>query len=473
MSHTEVDSYGKGFSFANELLHLDFGDKRLNQRFIEIISKLEKHPSCSIHGLSNDWSEAVGAYRLFENNRVTTAAILNGHRQQLIDRIRSHRRVICPQDTTSFNFGSHMATSGLGSISQGKHGHRGTGLFSHTNLVLSEQGVPLGILDQNTWSRAQLGPEDDLYYTEQSKWLRGLKIVAEVSKACENTEFISVGDRESDFDDAIVEARKSKIGFLIRAKTRRVDKKDHNIAKCLKKSPALGELLLEIPRKSARKGTRGKRAQEEMPRRTARLKVSAGVFNLKGTYCPEGKKNPELLQVTALLVEEVAGGAKEPIRWLLFTSMKVSTFEDACEVIRIYKMRWEIETFHKIVKSGCQVERCLLGTANKLKKFILTTSLVAWRIHHLTQMSIQSPEEPCLILRPMEMKALLIKFYVARGGDINAIPVITLSQVTKWIAQLGGYKGRKHDKKPGAQTMWRGWQRLMGMAEGMELALQI
>ena len=38
------------------------------------------------------------------------------------------------------------------------------------------------------------------------------------------------------------------------------------------------------------------------------------------------------------------------------------------------------------------------------------------------------------------------------------------------IAKLGGFLGRKHDGAPGWQSIWRGWQRLALITEGIRLA---
>ena len=37
------------------------------------------------------------------------------------------------------------------------------------------------------------------------------------------------------------------------------------------------------------------------------------------------------------------------------------------------------------------------------------------------------------------------------------------------VARVGGFLARKHDGLPGWQTIWRGWQRLMWMCEGVEI----
>ena len=36
-----------------------------------------------------------------------------------------------------------------------------------------------------------------------------------------------------------------------------------------------------------------------------------------------------------------------------------------------------------------------------------------------------------------------------------------LRQAVRWIAQLGGFLGRKSDREPGVKTLWRGWMRLI------------
>lgn len=39
------------------------------------------------------------------------------------------------------------------------------------------------------------------------------------------------------------------------------------------------------------------------------------------------------------------------------------------------------------------------------------------------------------------------------------------------IARLGGFLGRRSDGDPGWLTLWRGWQRLMDLVQGYEMAM--
>jgi len=40
----------------------------------------------------------------------------------------------------------------------------------------------------------------------------------------------------------------------------------------------------------------------------------------------------------------------------------------------------------------------------------------------------------------------------------------TVYEAVRWIGQLGGFLGRKHDGEPGITVIWRGWQRLQDIA---------
>ena len=44
------------------------------------------------------------------------------------------------------------------------------------------------------------------------------------------------------------------------------------------------------------------------------------------------------------------------------------------------RMRWKIETFHKILKSGCRAEESKLRTAERLANLIAMLCILAWRV---------------------------------------------------------------------------------------------
>jgi hypothetical protein len=48
----------------------------------------------------------------------------------------------------------------------------------------------------------------------------------------------------------------------------------------------------------------------------------------------------------------------------------------------------------------------------------------------------------------------------------------TLAEATRWIAQMGGFLGRKADGHPGVTVIWRGLQRLQDVAQAFQLFQQ-
>ena len=100
--------------------------------------------------------------------------------------------------------------------------------------------------------------------------------------------------------------------------------------------------------------------------------------------------------------------------------------------------------------------------AERLQSYIALMSVIAWRLHWMTHINRSEPDQPCtLVLTTIEWQALFMRIHKsARLPDT----VPTVHQAVRWIAQLGGFLGRKSDGEPGVTTIWRGWQRLQDIA---------
>jgi hypothetical protein len=145
----------------------------------------------------------------------------------------------------------------------------------------------------------------------------------------------------------------------------------------------------------------------------------------------------------------------------------VQNFDDAVRVVGWYSCRWQIEVYHKILKSGCTVEDCRLQKADRLHNYIALMSVVAWRLHWMTYFNRTDPGLPCsVILTATEWQALYMRIH--RTTSLPSTPP-TVPQAVRWIAQLGGFLGRKQDAEPGITVIWRGWQRLQDMADTWSL----
>ena len=119
---------------------------------------------------------------------------------------------------------------------------------------------------------------------------------------------------------------------------------------------------------------------------------------MKITPRPPARKGGKLNEISfwAILAEETHPPAgEEPIRWLLLTSKEVTTLEEARRILNLYMRRWDIEVFHRVLKTGCRVERIQLKTAQAVIHAIMIYSVIAWRILYLTHLGRQCPDLPC------------------------------------------------------------------------------
>lgn len=140
---------------------------------------------------------------------------------------------------------------------------------------------------------------------------------------------------------------------------------------------------------------------------------------------------------------------------------------EAIEKLDWYALRWKIEVFHKIMKSGCKAEDSKLRTAERLVNLIATFCIMSWRIFWMTMLNRSTVgASPKFALTPLEIELLdrLVKDKATRKSQRKTLP----DYLTK-IAQLGGYLARASDPPPGNMVMWRGLARLTDIELGFIL----
>ncbi len=82
---------------------------------------------------------------------------------------------------------------------------------------------------------------------------------------------------------------------------------------------------------------------------------------------------------------------RKSICWKLLTDLPVENLESATEKVNWYAQRWKIETFHKVLKSGCRAEDAKLRAAERLTNLIAAYCIVAWRVFWLTMVNRTNP----------------------------------------------------------------------------------
>ena len=205
-----------------------FYDHRLKQRLYTIAQDFYNDPQANIPEACGSKARTMGAYRFFQNPKVTLDVVLTAHTEAMIERIKRHRVVLVPQDTTTLNYSTHPMTEGLGPINN--TADKAIGLLLHDTLVFTEGGTPLGILDAQCWARdpqkkgkRYRRKELPLEQKESMKWLRSFQRAAQVQKLCPETMLVVMGDRESDIYELFLEAGKEPDGpkLLVRAEKTR------------------------------------------------------------------------------------------------------------------------------------------------------------------------------------------------------------------------------------------------------------
>jgi len=431
-----------------------FHDVRLKERLYGIAQDFYGSPQANIPEACGGKAKTMGAYRFFQNKKVTMDIILTAHAEAAIDRIKSHKVVLAPQDTTTLNYATHPMTEGLGPT--GNRQDTTVGLLLHDTLAFTEDGTPLGILDAQCWAR---DPEDrdkktrrkelPIEQKESMKWLRSFRKVAEVQKLCPDTMLVSMGDRESDIYELFLEASQDPAGpkLLVRmskASQRKVG--DELLWSFMAGREVAGALKIHIPRNGPRK---------------ARNTVVDIRFSEVALKPPQRRKDDPSIRAFAVYVlerqEEVPAGAT-PIEWMLLTTVDVASFEDAKKRVEWYSGRWGIEVYHRTLKSGCKIKDRQLGTADRLEACLGVDMVVAWRVYHLAMLGRETPDLPCTVFfKDVEWKALCC--YVSKNPIAPETPP-TLGEAMRMVGAIGGHMGRKSDGAPGTQTLWRGLQRL-------------
>ena len=139
----------------------------------------------------------------------------------------------------------------------------------------------------------------------------------------------------------------------------------------------------------------------------------------------------------------------------------------AVEKLQCYAMRWKIEVFHKVLKSGCRAEQARLRTAERLVRLLAVFCILSWRVFWLTMLNRVEPDlEPALVLTELETNIL---DHLIPNPTADPSPARTLSLYLIKIARLGGYLALAKDPPPGNIVMWRGLSRLNDIALGATL----
>jgi hypothetical protein len=436
----------KGWA-EEELQYAELGDLRRKKRLIRIVTDLAAQPNVSVPQACGNLAATQAAYEFWQSPYIKAEAIASCHQRSTLERVKQNRVVIAIQDTTELNFTHHTGMRGMGYLDNAK----ARGLKVHSVFCSTENGVPLGVLHQQIWCRklANLGKKQQRHKTpikdkESQRWLTALDVTQILIP--QETVVVTVADREADIYDLLVLPRRPNSELLIRATHNRSVKRNaeaqqvERLYEVMRQIPACGQLTLEL------------RRHPEREARTATLTLRTTTLELQPPQNhPEAESLAPVCVQVILAQEQKPPTGVEPVSWLLLTTLPVTCFEDVVQCLRWYSYRWLIERYHYVLKSGCRLEQLQLETGDRIQRALATYTIVAWRLLWITYLARYHPQTPAdTVLATHEWQALYCTIHKTRQPPLSPP---SLNTCVRWIAQLGGFLGRKNDGEPGVKTI--------------------
>jgi hypothetical protein len=460
--------------FDRELAGCSFADERLNKRLHKLVAQIGSAMGQSIPLVCQDWANTKAAYRFFSNDRVSEADILAGHFQSTRDRtVATDCPVLVLHDTTEFTY-QRENTDAIGitkSINSGRdkagrvRSHTVCGILMHSSLAVTTEGLPLGLAAVKFWTRKKfkgtaalkkkINPTRvPIEKKESIRWLENVQQSTELLG--DPGRCVHIGDRESDIYELFCTAHEGGTHFLIRTCVDRLaGDGGHTIADEMEEVAVKGLHRIDV------RDSNGDPDEAVLEIRYRKIRVLPPIG--------KQKRYPALTLTVIHAQERGTPKSRKKIDWKLITDLPVGSRADAIEKLEWYALRWKIEVFHKILKSGCKAEESKLRTAQRLTNLVSVFCILSWRVFWMTMLNRSAPDAlPTLALTETEI-AVLDRLV----SDKPHARLKTLSHYLTKIARLGGYLARANDPPPGNTVMWRGLSRLTDIALGATLGAEI
>lgn len=440
----------QGRAWLRQQVHrYGYTDKRLQERIEKVVAQLSvADMSKGFPAIFTDRPALKAFYLLMNHEQTSHKELFNCYRQNL--NLQAGQTYWVVQDTTSLNFTGQGQKAGMGYLSELSQ----RGLWLHHGLVLSEAGVPEGLLCQQVIIRqdADYGKKAQrakrpFAEKESYKWAQVLSCGQQVATQHHCT-FIHIMDREADVLEVMRKAWEEKQHFLIRAcHDRRLPGADEQVKKLTAhlQQGAPVKLDLELPDRL------GKRQQH-----SCALKWQ--VFEVEGQR---------------LSVVQLQSVTDPEIEWVLLSDLEVKDGQDALKLVQAYKLRWRVEELHKGMKTGCRVEkRQFSSLPATLNSIALLTLLAVWllRVKLLAQTNGEEDIRPTLSPTEQQVLPILAKQHL-RPLQRQQLREFSAKWLTVLLGNMGGFVGNHQRHMPGWQTLWLGYTRYQAFLQAFSLGV--
>lgn len=422
-----------------EISGCQFRDARLGDRFRKLLTQIGSAMGQSIPLVCQDWANTKAAYRFLSNDRVSEADILAGHFQSTRERtIATGGPVLVLHDTTEFSYPRENSDA-IGitkSINSGRdkagrlRSHTVCGILMHSSLAVTTEGLPLGLTAVKFWTRKKfkgtaalkkkINPTRvPIEKKESIRWLDNVRQSTELLG--DPGRCVHVGDRESDIYELFCAAREAGTHFVIRTCVDRLaGDGDHTVADEMDEVAVKGRHRIDV------RDNNGDPDEAVLEIRYRKIRVLPPIG--------KQKRYPALTLTVIHAEERVTPKKRKKIEWKLITDLSVGSRAEAIEKLEWYALRWKIEVFHKILKSGCKAEESKLRTAQRLTNLISLFCILSWRVFWMTMLNRSVPDAPPTLALTATEIGVLYRL-------VNEKPKArqkTLSHYLIKIARLGG-----------------------------------
>jgi hypothetical protein len=395
----------------------------------------------------------------FSNPKVSSEKLINPHYKETKKRIleSNAKYILAIQDQMRLNFSHHKAKTDLGGIGRTTSKTEQYGLIQHSVLCVTDQNEPLGLMDLKYFDYSEFDvsiARDKRVVEEKTNimWLDALKRMRQ-RLGDTQTRIITVADREGDFYEFLHPLIEKDEQFVIRSQHNRILGESYHKG---------AEKLRNTLNNASPKGGMEVVIQDVNSRETKaiqlNLKAMTITFPVPKKLTQEQRENNGYKAITL----NVVVAYNEEHEWVLLTNLPIDNIDQIKEIVLIYRARWHIEDFHKVLKTGYQVDEIYLHSSKEaIKNLLVMASISACRLYWLiyigrSEATIKADQ----LFEEFEWKAMYVYFNEKIPDECP-----TISEVMLRIARLGGYKPTKNSSSPGIKTIWIGYQQFTVAAQ--------
>lgn len=475
-----------------------FGDMRLDKEYRRFITDISSSGSSVINRACDKPSHKKAAYRFINNENVTVDKIVQDLVRQCVANVEALgvTDVLVAQDTMEVvreNVLGRMKKSGREILECAR---TNKGMRSHSAIVMNaKDGVPLGFGFLKIWGRTpksmsekegevvsadrrmqpsyfQTDPDtgkrrykynipvdERESESESARWIESARQIR--SGLPERVHVTMVQDREGDMYplltlpgelpnfDIVVRASKHRRVIVAGGKTE--DIFDHTLS-----TPVRKTVLITIGRKPGIKAR-----QIEASMRYGEIEIA----------CPHRPKyTPKSVRMYFVRMTENTAKSdckkREPVDWLLLTSIPVTDEESAEKIVRLYRGRWFIEDFHRLLKKkGFGIEDIQVESPHAFEINLAVSIKSAYEVALVKKgYDGKDDSDPASIaFTPLELEiveALNKRFNPDKKVYKNPHPKGSLAWAAWTVACEGGWSAMPSQPKPGIITFKRGIDRI-------------